>query len=486
MSLTLGLVGLPSSGKSTLINSLCYKRICQTGLSRTTTIPTLYGNSNPYSITEYNKILKLKSDDDINLLIIDLPGIDDAEDKQNKFNDIVEKYVTFCDIMFWVTDSQTAFLTQHEKTLFEKYKCILEKQSIQTGALYQIGIIMTKYDENTELQTEHIESDVSDDDDSIKELTGSEQTTLKDSYERVKNFYPEIHIIKFNAHGRIINSKKSSIELKKLIKKMSPGASKSYNEFNIKIFTNNLSNKKNKCIINSLEDKFNTYVRNNALKHDDYVQMENNIKLLLSNNFNKDMIYEFWKIIIKYYELYCTVDTKTYYDEIKILSLTYFIKTLMFYKKNIDDITCVYYNKYDNYKINSKIFLEICHQIFGSNSDIYKKRFYTCISETSTHYVVHAYKLNLTRSPEKHVIYPPIQLYKEQTKINGLDETYNYLFELDNEFRKNPKIVFSKLWQEKVKTQRINIYGDNENDTCIIMLINMIIQGNMISLMEKI
>jgi len=42
--ITIGLVGLPSAGKSSIINSLVGKRIAQSGVSRTTLEPKLYEN----------------------------------------------------------------------------------------------------------------------------------------------------------------------------------------------------------------------------------------------------------------------------------------------------------------------------------------------------------------------------------------------------------------------------------------------------------
>ena len=66
MAIRICLVGLPSSGKSSIINSLCFKRLCQTGISRTTTTATTFEG--------------LKSDDDIEFNICDLPGIADIDD----------------------------------------------------------------------------------------------------------------------------------------------------------------------------------------------------------------------------------------------------------------------------------------------------------------------------------------------------------------------------------------------------------------------
>ena len=64
---TVAFIGLPSSGKSSIINSLCFKRIQQTGICRTT--------------TEYKLIDDTLIDDNYNKFkVIDLPGICNSDE----------------------------------------------------------------------------------------------------------------------------------------------------------------------------------------------------------------------------------------------------------------------------------------------------------------------------------------------------------------------------------------------------------------------
>ena len=104
----IGLVGLVSAGKSSIINALVGDKVAKTGICRTTTEPSLYEN--------------LISDDNIKYNIYDLPGISDIEDTTNKYTEVVYSIIKKCNIVFWVSDIHKAFLTKHELTEFEKIK----------------------------------------------------------------------------------------------------------------------------------------------------------------------------------------------------------------------------------------------------------------------------------------------------------------------------------------------------------------------------
>jgi predicted GTPase len=82
MTFCVSFVGLPSSGKSSIINSLVFMRVMQTGVCRTT--------------TEYKKLdVDIYDDSNNKFKVIDLPGLSDSEEKDTKFNDLTYKHSRF-------------------------------------------------------------------------------------------------------------------------------------------------------------------------------------------------------------------------------------------------------------------------------------------------------------------------------------------------------------------------------------------------------
>ena len=83
-------VGLPSSGKSSIINSLIFKRLLQSGVCRTT--------------TEAKQIQEdIYDDNDNKFKVIDLPGLCDSEEVDNtNFTDITYTNIKLCNLIIWV------------------------------------------------------------------------------------------------------------------------------------------------------------------------------------------------------------------------------------------------------------------------------------------------------------------------------------------------------------------------------------------------
>lgn len=209
--MNIALVGLPSAGKSSIINSLIGRRIAQSGVSRTTTESKLYEN--------------LISDDKINYKIYDLPGIADIEDNENKFDTLIFDIIKKCNIVFWVSDIIKSFITNHEMKEFIKIQNHIKNLGSKEGIPIQLVILLSKVDKNLESKNEYdkYEScDENNDDINNEEIKCEEHTSIIDIYENIKEKFKDIDIIYFNAFGRSYYHENSSNNLKKFVKQYNP------------------------------------------------------------------------------------------------------------------------------------------------------------------------------------------------------------------------------------------------------------------------
>jgi len=143
----IALVGLPSSGKSSIINSLVGKRLAQSGVCRTTTGVKIYPG--------------LVSDDGVKFEIYDLPGIADIEETEYNFDKMIFDTIEKCNLVFWVSDIIKAFITNHEKKEFEKVKNYIDNLTLTKGVAIQFVILLSKVNENiitTEYATQPVNS----------------------------------------------------------------------------------------------------------------------------------------------------------------------------------------------------------------------------------------------------------------------------------------------------------------------------------------
>ena len=209
----IALCGLPSAGKSTIINSLCGKRFAQSGARRTTTSVQKFGLDD-----DCDQKIDLTSDDGIKFNIIDLPGMCDVEDKTREFEKFTYESACKADIIFWVTDVSHAFMTTHEREEFNKLMVHLDKKSLENGRAYQYGIIISKCDFTYSRKV------IGDTDIPIKsgknidgEIIGDEDTTNSDILDNVHQTFPNIDIVYYNAYGRFKFHKNSSMALKLLV-----------------------------------------------------------------------------------------------------------------------------------------------------------------------------------------------------------------------------------------------------------------------------
>jgi hypothetical protein len=135
---------------------------------------------------------------------------------------LTKAYVLNCDLICWVSDVQTAFLTTHEKKEYDSIHNLLKQNSIETGTLYQMAVVLSKYNygdtvsDNESVDGFHLDPlDVSD-----EIMSDDEDTTVHDCYKRVKEVFNDSPVImKFNSFGRVLNYAPKLAPLYRLVKK---------------------------------------------------------------------------------------------------------------------------------------------------------------------------------------------------------------------------------------------------------------------------
>ena len=225
MTLVVGLVGLPSAGKSMMINALLDRRALQSGVCRTTTVPVIVCNDEELLHTMSmggdvdTRCMRLLSDDGVEFCAIDLPGIADSEDQLREFSDITLAWARKCDVVLWVTDARTALLTTHETDEFLRLKRALEETAEHDGSLFQFCIVLAKYeaaDEDSERPQHCVRRDVPKFSGPSREITRkTEHSNIADHEARL--CVHGVRIAKFSAFNRIARSESASEALKALV-----------------------------------------------------------------------------------------------------------------------------------------------------------------------------------------------------------------------------------------------------------------------------
>lgn len=242
-----------------MINALAGARFLETGVCRTTRAPCVLGADEPEQALKCGwKRATMRSDDGVALCVVDLPGICDAENtgKEENFTELTMQWAAHCDVIVWVTDVRTCFLTSHEKLEYEKLKGALDKVAVETGRLFQFCVVLAKCD--VEIVTVGAQgSNAQRGAKSAKPnfageiVTPYEETTVADCVVRAKKLFPGEHIIAFNAFGRII-TRDSSEALKALAAQLAPNSRNVNTEFNIKWATTDLPEKRQAQLLRSI------------------------------------------------------------------------------------------------------------------------------------------------------------------------------------------------------------------------------------------
>jgi TPR repeat protein len=184
-----------------MINSIAGKRLLESGICRTTTEVCLVGKTNRLCAPNWAETA-LVSDDGVEFCALDLPGICDAEDKSGSFGRVTLEWAAKCDVIAWVTDARTAFLTGsggYEATELARLRDAVRAASDEDGSVRQFCIVLAKYEACASQERQrpplvYREGEI---------RTETEETTIDGSFERAARVFGDTHIVRFSAYGRI-------------------------------------------------------------------------------------------------------------------------------------------------------------------------------------------------------------------------------------------------------------------------------------------
>lgn len=230
-TIVVGLIGPVNGGKSAVTNALANDLVSQMGPFRTTIIPEVTGENIPSHITddtsdkEHKPNItinhrKIKTDDQDEIVIIELPGVfcgDESNNETDKqlyklYTDAVDQYVPHMDIVYWVTDIRTAFITAHEVTQFTKIATML------TNTSTELVIMLSKYEYRDPSVINDVDTDApnvdlfNDDIDNMSCTTKfdasielSEDIAIDNHYKKLIDMevLKQYKFIKFNQFGRL-------------------------------------------------------------------------------------------------------------------------------------------------------------------------------------------------------------------------------------------------------------------------------------------
>ena len=347
---TVAFIGLPSSGKSSIINSLIGKRILESGICRTT--------------TEYNLLDNIIEDDNNNKFqVMDLPGICDSEEHNVNFNELTNKHIINANLIIWTTDVNKAFITTHEVNEYNRIKKILNDTTNETGKLYYLIIMLSKCDKDIN----NINNNVSKKDKKIKksneEISDSdEDTDINDLINKVHEKFSNEDIIYFNAFGRSFYNEKSTETLKKFISKTSMPITQNNITFNISKYIENYDIYQIDKYYDHFQEKFILFIHNTTSKVEQILEIWNNITDENKKNFLSKLFEDYPNIdvseklnieVLKIFQ-FLSCETIIKYDNTNILHnkiIYYYLYILINYDSLTYSVTDIIENINNSFKL---------------------------------------------------------------------------------------------------------------------------------------
>jgi small GTP-binding protein len=336
-------IGLPSSGKSSIINSLIGKRLLESGICRTT--------------IEYKLLDDIIEDDNNNKFkVIDLPGICDSEESNTNFNELTNEHIKDANLIIWTSDVNKAFITTHEVNEYNRIKEYIKNLNNDSGKLYYLIICLSKCDKdivNKKIKTRKIKNN-------NEEITDSdEDTDIDDLIDKVKDKFSNEDIIYYNAFGKSYHNEKSSLTLKKFIEKN--GIPSKYNiTFDITKYMKDYDKQQENEYLNKFHKRYMEFL-NNTLDFDKLLNIwnkltntdkNNHIDKICKEDFNKNFkIFQFIQEAKIYYSNLISNEINLWHIGIINNQLIYYYLFMLYDTKYIIQT----YNYYISYEISDVI-----------------------------------------------------------------------------------------------------------------------------------